>query len=185
MRSMGCYGIKLVETERSIYESVNKTIIDSYYGSLPVCCQDIILTNAELSLIRTFGTNLSEIWSRIKYFLYNEINLEMWSAKWEPFCLSLDVFTPLPWAVRTFPHLVRLCLCQARAKLVIWPGYVGHHGYLCGSAKTMWPICASTRAIDLLQYSADLKSNLGACLEQYTREVSCVALTLYNKSAYR
>ena len=46
-------------------------------------------TNAGLLLIGPLGKNLSEILIEIKTFPLNEMHLEMSSAKWWPFCLSL------------------------------------------------------------------------------------------------
>ena len=67
------------------------TIIGSDYGLLPERHQAIIWTNAGILLIRTLGTNFSEIISKIHTFSFKKMHLKTLSAKWQPFCLSLNV----------------------------------------------------------------------------------------------
>ena len=55
--------------------------------------QVIIWTNAELLLIRTLGTNFSEILIEGHTFSFNKMHLKMSSAKQRPLCLSLNVLT--------------------------------------------------------------------------------------------
>ena len=55
--------------------------------------QAIIRTNAGILLIRAFGTNFSEILSKIHTFSFKEMHFKMSSAKWRPFCLGLNVLT--------------------------------------------------------------------------------------------
>ena len=57
--------------------------------------QAIICTNAGILLIRTLGTNLSEILSEIHRFSFKKMHLEM-SGKWRPFCLGLNEFNVPP-----------------------------------------------------------------------------------------
>ena len=60
------------------------TIIASDNGLSPGRRQAIIWTNDGLLWIRTLGTNLSEILSKID-------TLKMWSAKWRQFCFGINV----------------------------------------------------------------------------------------------
>ena len=66
-------------------------IIGSDNGLSPDRRQAIIQTNAGILLIRTLGTNFSEIWSKIHTISFKKMHLNMSSAKWRPFCLSLNV----------------------------------------------------------------------------------------------
>ena len=68
-------------------------IIGSDNGLSPGRRQAIIWTNAGILLIRTSGTNFSEILSLIHTFSFKKIHLKMASAKWHPFCLGLNVLT--------------------------------------------------------------------------------------------
>ena len=47
-------------------------------------------------LIRTLGTNSSEILSEIHTFLFKKMHLKMSSAKWQQICLGLKVLTHWP-----------------------------------------------------------------------------------------
>ena len=67
------------------------TIIGSDNGLSPGWRQAIIWNNAGLLLIRPLGTNLGEILIRIHIFSFKKIHLKMLSAKWHPFCISLNV----------------------------------------------------------------------------------------------
>ena len=67
------------------------TIIGSDNGLSPGRRQANIWTNAGILLIRTLGTNLSEILSEIRAFSFKKMHLKMTSAKWRPFCLGLNV----------------------------------------------------------------------------------------------
>ena len=71
------------------------TIIGSDNGLSPGRRQAIIWTNAGILLIRTLGTNFSEILSAIHTFSLKKMHLKMSSAKWRPFCLGLNVLTSL------------------------------------------------------------------------------------------
>ena len=72
----------------------NLTIIGSDNGLSPGRRQAIIWTNAGILLIRTLGTNFSEILGEIHSFSYSKIHLKMSSAKWRPFCLGLNELMP-------------------------------------------------------------------------------------------
>ena len=67
------------------------TIIWSDNGLSPGLHQAIIWTNAGILVIRTLGTNFSEILSEIRAFSFKKMHLKMTSAKWHPFCLGPDV----------------------------------------------------------------------------------------------
>ena len=69
------------------------TIIGSDNGLSPGRCQAIIWTNAGILLIRTIGTNFSEIVIEIQTFSLKKMRLKMSSAKRRPFCLGLNVLT--------------------------------------------------------------------------------------------
>ena len=69
------------------------TIIGSDNGLSPGRRQAIIWTNAGILLIRTLGTNFSEILRAIHAFLFKKMHLQMSSAKWRPFCLGLNVLS--------------------------------------------------------------------------------------------
>ena len=73
----------------------NLTNIGSDNGLSPGRRQAIIWTNAGILLIRTLGTNFSEILSRILTFSFKKMRLKVSSAKWRPFCLDLNVLKQL------------------------------------------------------------------------------------------
>ena len=66
------------------------TIIGADNGLSPGRHQAIIWTNAGILLIRTSGTNFSEISSEIHTFSFKKIHSKMSSAKWHPFYLGLN-----------------------------------------------------------------------------------------------
>ena len=70
----------------------NLAIIGSDNGLSPGLLQVIIWTNAGILLIRTLGTNFSEILSYINSFLFKKMHLKM-SAKWRLFRLGLNELT--------------------------------------------------------------------------------------------
>ena len=65
------------------------TIFGSDNGLSPDRRQAIIWTNAGILLIRTIGTNFSEMLSEIHTFSFRKMDLKASSAKWRPFCLGL------------------------------------------------------------------------------------------------
>ena len=67
------------------------TIIGSDKCLSPGRRQAIIWTNAGILLIRTSGTNFSEILSEIHAFSFKKMHLKMSSAKWCPFCFGLKM----------------------------------------------------------------------------------------------
>ena len=70
----------------------NLTIAASDNGLSPGRRQAIIWTNDGILLIRTLGTNFSEIISKIHSFSFKKMHLKMSSAKWRLFCLGLNDF---------------------------------------------------------------------------------------------
>ena len=66
------------------------TIIGSDNGLSPGRRQAIIWTIDGILLIRTLGTNFSEILSEIHLFSFKKMHLKMSSAKWRLFCLGLN-----------------------------------------------------------------------------------------------
>ena len=68
----------------------NLTIIGSDNGLSPYRRQAIIWTNAGILLIGPLGTNFSEISIEILIFSFKKMRLKVSSAKWRPFCLSLN-----------------------------------------------------------------------------------------------
>ena len=74
---------------------IRQDLHSSENGLSPGLCQAIIWTNAGILLIRTLGTNFSEILSEIHKFSFKKMHVEMSSAKWRPFCFSLNLLTPL------------------------------------------------------------------------------------------
>ena len=73
---------------------VNLIIIGSDNGLSPGWCQAIIWTNAAILLIGHLWTNFSEILIEIRRFSFENMCLKVSSAKWQPFCLGLNVLTP-------------------------------------------------------------------------------------------
>ena len=69
------------------------TIIGSDNGLSPGRRQAIIRTNAGILLIRSIGTNFSEILNEIYTFSFEKMHLKMPFAKWRPFWPSLNVLT--------------------------------------------------------------------------------------------
>ena len=71
----------------------NLTIIVPDNGLSPDRRQANIWTNTRMLVIRTLGTNFSEILSEIHIFSFKKMHLKMSSAKWWPICLGLNVLT--------------------------------------------------------------------------------------------
>ena len=102
------------------------TIIGSDNGLSPGWRQAIIWTNAGTLLIRTLGTNFSEILSAIHGFSLKKMHLKM-SAKWCPFCLGLNVLTSplLPWRptlmLTVIMYWVSICIeCQYVLSVIMY-----------------------------------------------------------------
>ena len=69
----------------------NVTIIGSDNGLSPTRRHAIIWTNAGIVFIGPLGTDFGEFKIKIHIFLLIKMHLKMLSAKWWPFCLSLNV----------------------------------------------------------------------------------------------
>ena len=67
------------------------TIIGSDNGLSPGRRQAIIWTNDGILLIGPIGTNFNDISIGIQTFSFKKMHFKMSSAKWRPFCLSLNV----------------------------------------------------------------------------------------------
>ena len=57
-------------------------------------CQAIIWTNAAILLIEHLGTKVNGIIIEIHTFSFKKIHSKMSSAKWQPFCICLNVLRP-------------------------------------------------------------------------------------------
>ena len=88
------------------------TIIGSDNDLSPGRRQAIIWTNDRILLIRTLGTNFSEILSEIWAFSFKKMYMKMSSAKWRPFYLCLNV---VMWNIEAVVHRSSLysdtCMC--------------------------------------------------------------------------
>ena len=69
------------------------TMIGSDNGLSPHHHQAITWTNSEILLIRPLGTTFSEILIKIYTSSFKKMHLKMLSAKWQSFCLGLNVLT--------------------------------------------------------------------------------------------
>ena len=88
--------------ECNIHASVAGIITGSDNGLAPIRHQAIIWNNAGLLLIGSLGTNFREIWIKIKQFSFMRKHLKMTAAKWQPFCLVLNVLNNAAWLVQTY-----------------------------------------------------------------------------------
>ena len=83
---------RLTQWGRVMHICVSKlNFIGSDNGLWPSRHQAVMWTNAVILLIRTLGTNCSEISSGIHAFTFMKINLNMPSAKRRQFCLGFNV----------------------------------------------------------------------------------------------
>ena len=91
------YGIKVsTHWGRVTHRCVsNQTIIGSDNGLSPCRRQAIIWSNAGILLIRTLGTNFSEMVSKFMNFHSRKIRFKMSSVKWRQVCLGLNVLKTL------------------------------------------------------------------------------------------
>ena len=129
---MADWGIFLLESRRWMlthwgwvtHICVSKlTIIGSENGLSPDRRQAVIWTNVEILLIRTLGTNLSEILIEIQTFSFKKMHLKMSSGKWRPFCLGLNVLSTRPcW------QKVNIVSAIAWASVDCWPSSMSPYG---------------------------------------------------------
>ena len=82
---------QFIEAEWRIYALGYLIIIGLDNGLSPGWRQAIIWTNNVILLIRTLGTNFSEIWSEICIFSFKKMHLKMSSGKWRTICQGLNV----------------------------------------------------------------------------------------------
>ena len=118
------------------------TIIGSDNGLSPGRRQAIIWTNAGTLLIRTLGTNFSEILGKINSFSFKKMHLKMLSAKWRLFSLGLNelrtlyrndhLFLGIPQIIRCFCVGYRF-LSDTRPETVCRTRYVPNICWLYGS----------------------------------------------------
>ena len=102
---------QLTHWGRVTHRCVGKLIsIGSDNGLSPDWRQDIIWTNAGISLIGPLGTNFSEILIKIHTLSLKKMHLKVSSAKRRPFCLGLNELTNASLIVY-LALLARLCLC--------------------------------------------------------------------------
>ena len=99
----------------------NLTIIGSDNGLSPVRRQDIIWTNAGILLIGPLGTNFNEILIASHTFSFKKMRLKMFSAKWRPFCLGLNVLICGPRVLSYFT------LSMAAITVMTWPKFGTDH----------------------------------------------------------
>ena len=84
--------IMLTHWGRVTHICINKlATIGADNGLLPGQCQAIIWTYAGILLIGPLWTNFIAIVMGIQIFSFKKMHLKMSSAKWRPFCLSLNV----------------------------------------------------------------------------------------------
>ena len=89
---MKIYEFWLTHWGRATHICVSKlTIIGSDDGLSPGRRQAITWTNDGILLIGSLGTNVNEILSKFHRFSFKKMHLKTSSAKWRPFCLSLNV----------------------------------------------------------------------------------------------
>ena len=109
-----------------MYICISKLTIDgSDNGSPPGQRQAIIRTNAGILLIWPSGKNFSEILIEIQIVSFEKMHLKMPSAKWQPFCLNLNVLTH--WGRVTHICLGKLTIIDSdnglspgRRQAIIW-----------------------------------------------------------------
>ena len=124
------------------------TIIGSDNGLSPIRRQTIIWTNVGILLIRTLGTNSSEILIQIHTFLNKKMHLKMSSGKCKPFCLGLNVLSYLskPAAfIKKFncvPIAYRFVYGSCRSDTQAYELFLGKPSiyliYSLQSSKTLW-----------------------------------------------
>ena len=75
---------------------ISELIINgSYNGLSPGRCQAIIWTSARILFIWPLGTNFSKMLIKFPISSFKKMPLKMMSAKYRPFCLSLNLVKPI------------------------------------------------------------------------------------------
>ena len=85
------------------------TIIGSDHGLSSGRHQSIIWTNAGVLLIRSWGTNFSEILIKICISTSQRMHLKMLSAKCCPSCFNLNVLNVWPYGHARGPEALKTC----------------------------------------------------------------------------
>ena len=142
-------------------------IIDSDNGLSPGQHQAIILTSAGILLIGPLGTNFSEILIAISTFSFKKMYLKIFSGKWRPSCLCLNVLNDIGqitlyvWCsfmhAETYgTHVLRIPLNKA------FNGPLCVHLIYCGPGtphgKWFWPTLAQVMACCLMPTSHSRKN---------------------------
>ena len=83
--------IQLISPQCRIYASVNRVSIGSDDGLSPIRHQSIIWTKADILLIEPLKTNFRGILIENHIFPLIKMHLKLSSAKWQTFCLALDL----------------------------------------------------------------------------------------------
>ena len=116
-----CFGLNVLTLwGRVTHMRVSKLIIiGSDNGLSPSHRQAIIWNNDGILLNGPSRTNLNDISIEIYAFSFKKIHLKMASAKWRPFCLGLNVLSPLKQKPRGFDEMA-IFSSLATLKLSKW-----------------------------------------------------------------
>ena len=120
--------------------------------------QAIIWTNAGILLTGTSGTNFSEILIEIWIFSFKKMGLKVSSAKWQPFCLGLNVLSARPSAGTVLPtNLVTSFLPS-------FPGIPIIPNHICGQHDIIEILLSTLKSVasDLFNYALRLDNELSA-----------------------
>ena len=96
-QKLGQYNISQTSNMWGVFHElfISLRVSDAYIGSdnglSPGQRQVIIWINTVILLIEPLGTNISEIFIAIHKFSFKKMHLKTLSAKWQPFCLGLNV----------------------------------------------------------------------------------------------
>ena len=127
---------------------MNWVSIGSGNGLLPIRCQAITWTSADLLSIEPLWTNFSEIWIKIQNFSFIKMELKMSFAKWRPCCPTGDELTQscLNKMVRhlqaryltefVWNKFVALWL-KFHWSLTYWPCNIWHHRFMSTLVQVM------------------------------------------------
>ena len=132
------------------------TITGSDNGLSPGWRQAIIWTNAEILFIGPLRTNFSEILIKILTFSFTKMSLRVSSAKWQPFCLSLNV-------LMNYCALLYVC-CQCWMMEAWWmcDGWMcwGCIWWMCyGCLMDVWWVCRADSRCAPSQWETALLCN--------------------------
>ena len=116
------------------------TIIGSDNGLSPDRCQAIAWTNAGILFIGHFGTNFSEILTKIHTFLIKKVYLKISSGKWRPSWLGFNVLKF--WSMFCLSHYSAVYNITSCLTVLQWPGTVLY--LTMSSASSLDAGCFST-----------------------------------------